>query len=539
MFAPQNQQPNVIDSMSGSMEDWYNAVDEAVKKSEVIPGNYEYTVATSYGNVGKIAEDSSTYFDINCDRFKVVSLDNSFITVEQDLKINVPTQAGVTFRTYYIGYKYAADVIDQYRIYSNTDIVQTQNHARYEWFMMYNSVSDEAKENSDLFATTHKIRTMNPMVPGVYVDLSAINPGKDVYIHLKVRIPVSTFLTLSNLRFFPNWSGKLSIEIYPSYKNLVICPCIPEAAFGNVDFIKLYKKNITKCNVGFVNINMKANNGIHSEDEGNEWTVVEQEFKCNGDECYADKCKIRLATYLLKMDVFNALAAKYIQIPLIFPIQTVQIKDFTDELPENATAAPMHFTTANTLALKHCDAIFTVFRQGEYARTCFFNPMISYQFNVDGKLYPRETCNSIDDERTLNITLDALNLNNSLLTSLGRDLRSSIQPFSPVYHVANGNGKIDNVFTFYNGEDNSNFMIGIPFADSEDFMGGISTSGTVQIELAGDRLAMEDVKELRFKATAICFEDALLKIRAVKPDGRSQIEITNASIEQILAGGAV
>ena len=57
MFAPQNQQPNVIDSMTGSMEEWYNAVDEAVKKSEVIPGNYEYTVATSYGNVGKISED--------------------------------------------------------------------------------------------------------------------------------------------------------------------------------------------------------------------------------------------------------------------------------------------------------------------------------------------------------------------------------------------------------------------------------------------------------------------------------------------------
>ena len=55
MFSVQNQQPNVIDSMSGSMEDWYNAVDEAIKKSEVIPRNYEYTVNTSYGQVGKIS----------------------------------------------------------------------------------------------------------------------------------------------------------------------------------------------------------------------------------------------------------------------------------------------------------------------------------------------------------------------------------------------------------------------------------------------------------------------------------------------------
>lgn len=41
-------------------------------------------------------------------------------------------------------------------------LIQTQNHLRYEWFIMYNSVSDEAKESSDLFATLHKILIMNP-----------------------------------------------------------------------------------------------------------------------------------------------------------------------------------------------------------------------------------------------------------------------------------------------------------------------------------------------------------------------------------------
>ena len=136
MFAPQNQQPNVIDSMNGSMEEWYNAVDEAVKKSEVIPGNYEYTVATSYGNVGPIPEGSSTNFDIACDRFKVISLDNSFITIEQDVQVEIPKQSDASVQTYYIGYKYAADVIDQYRIYSNTDNIYTQNFANYEWFMI-------------------------------------------------------------------------------------------------------------------------------------------------------------------------------------------------------------------------------------------------------------------------------------------------------------------------------------------------------------------------------------------------------------------
>ena len=77
MFAPQYQQPNVIDSMPGSMKEWYNAIDEAVKKSNVIPGNSEYTVATSYGNVGEIHEDSSKKYEVNCDRLKFITIQKS------------------------------------------------------------------------------------------------------------------------------------------------------------------------------------------------------------------------------------------------------------------------------------------------------------------------------------------------------------------------------------------------------------------------------------------------------------------------------
>ena len=427
MFAPQNQQPNVIDSMSGSMEDWYNAVDEAVKKSEVIPGNYEYTVATSYGNVGDIAEGSSTYFDVTCDRFKVISIDNSYITIKQEVAITIPDQSSAVYTDYYIGYKYAADCIDQYRIYSNTDLVQTQNHARYEWFMIYNSVSNEAKENSDLYATLHKIRNRNPMVPGVYINMNGLT-GAKVTVELNLRIPLSAFLTLFNLRFFPNWSGKLSIEVYPSYKNLVIAPVVPEIMLvGDAKLLPLHtttnKSDFIKVNLGFHNINQEMLNLVK---DGTPYDVTEQTFTCTGDAlCKATKCKIRLATYLLKMDIFNALAAKYIQVPLIFPIQTVQIKDFTQVIPDDQDT----FNTANTLALKHCDAMFVVFRKDEHARTCFENPFIEFRFNVDGKFYPREEMTTISDEKFLNHTMDALNINNSLLTSLSKDLRTSLQQF--------------------------------------------------------------------------------------------------------------
>ena len=89
----------------------------------------------------------------------------------------------------------------------------------------------------------------------------------------------------------------------------------------------------------------------------------------------------------------------------------------------------------------------------------------------------------------------------------------------------------------WNGGDNSNFFIGIPFADSEDFMGGLSTTGTVQIELSGDRQVDTAIRGAKYIApVGIYYEDVLLKIRSQKPMGRSQIEITTASIEQILSG---
>ena len=74
----------------------------------------------------------------------------------QNVTITVPSQTGVLYPVYYIGYKMSAMAIDQYSLYSNTDQIQTVTNANFEWFSIYNSINDEAKENSDCFATLHK-----------------------------------------------------------------------------------------------------------------------------------------------------------------------------------------------------------------------------------------------------------------------------------------------------------------------------------------------------------------------------------------------
>ena len=544
MFAPQNQEPDIIDAWSGTLQDWYDSIDNALTVSEIIPGNYEYSTATSYGNVGDINEGDSTFVDVFCDRFKIISLDNSYISLEQEVIIKVPSQKDLVFTEYYIGYKCSADIIDHYRFYSNTDKIQDVHNARYEWFMLYNSLSDEVKNGSDCFATIDKIRNHNPMVPGVYVDLSKITAEKEITVKIPLRIPVAFFLMLFNLRYYPNWAGKLSIEIFPTYQNLVVAPVVSHEAFVE------HKERIetTSYDLGFRNIGEYPSNNIKitvekvttgdgadkKEEEKVVYKAVTQQFV--GMIQVTKNIKIKLAQYMLRMEVFNALSLKYLNVGMLFPIHQVQIRDFTQELPlASKSDVPVRYNTAATIGLTHCDTMFIVFRRSQHSRTCFTNPQITYRVNIGGKFYPNETYQTFDDQRHVNLLLDSLNVNNSLLTSISKDILTSAQPFyHRIVYDAEGKGTDKKC---WNGGDNSNFFIGIPFADSEDFMGGLSTTGTVQIELSGDRQVHTEAKSVKFIApVGIYYEDVLLKIRSQKPMGRSQIEVTTASIEQILSG---
>ena len=544
MFAPQNQEPDIIDAWSGTLQDWYDSIDNALTVSEIIPGNYEYSTATSYGNVGDINEGDSTFVDVFCDRFKIISLDNSFISLEQEVKITVAPCENLEFTEFYIGYKCSADIIDHYRFYSNTDKIQDVHNARYEWFMLYNSLSDEVKNGSDCFATIDKIRNHNPMVPGVYVDLSKITAEKEITVKIPLRIPVAFFLMLFNLRYYPNWAGKLSIEIFPTYQNLVVAPVVSHEAFVE------YKEHIetTSYDLGFRNIGEYPSNNIKKtvekvttgdgadkkEEEKVVYKAVTQQFV--GMIQVTKDIKIKLAQYMLRMEVFNALSLKYLNVGMLFPIHQVQIRDFTQDLPlASKSDVPVRYNTAATIGLTHCDTMFIVFRRSQHSRTCFTNPQITYRVNIGGKFYPNETYQTFDDQRHVNLLLDSLNVNNSLLTSISKDILTSTQPFyHRIVYDAEGKGTDKKC---WNGGDNSNFFIGIPFADSEDFMGGLSTTGTVQIELSGDRQVHTEAKSVKFIApVGIYYEDVLLKIRSQKPMGRSQIEVTTASIEQILSG---
>ncbi len=527
-----NSTPDIMDSINGNITEWYEAVDNVLKKSEIIPGNYEYTINTSYTSDGRFDEGGMTHVDIQADRFKIISLDNSYITVEQEFTIGIPDQVNLTSTEYYIGYKSALDAIDQFRIYSNSDLIQTQNHNHYESFVQYSAISDEAKRNSELYATFEKVQAKQSDVPGVYVKLaSVVTAGKTMKVPLTVRIPVSQFLLLGNLKWFPGFWGKMTLELYPSYKNLVVCPILPtdhptELTTAVSNLVTANGSNI----MGFTQIN-NPTYSIKWVSGNTAYTLAPQTFTCSASQTI--KCHIRLAQYMAQMAVYNDLAMNYMNVPMLFPIQQVVHKDFSGKLSSTASAT---YTCTHTAAINHCNSMFIVFPSSSNSRTVYENPEITYRVNIDGKFYPREDYATHNDVRNMNLFLDATNFNTGSLFSIPDDVYHSIQPYYTL-QTASSSGVLTASRVYDPTIDRSNFSIAVPFTNDDTFQGGLHTGGTVQVEIQGNRQARNQVATYAtLSPAAIYIEDCICKFRAVKPANEPQINITKATVEQIFQG---
>ena len=303
-------------------------------------------------------------------------------------------------------------MFDQYRIYSNGDLVYTQNHQYYESFINYLSLTDSAKENSECYDTLSKTRKRKPNVPGVYVEFSGgQSTALSIIAHLKFKIPITKFMMLANLKWYPGFMGDLTIEIQTTFKNLVIAcvdtPDIMSTIFENTP--SLYPEatliggsptgNSTMVtygnvyNVGnqFVQINNATNNAVYYNNSSNEWITSSQTITASTSTLQT--FQLYTAFYMLKMDVYNALEYNYLQVPLLFPIQTVSNVKFTSALGPGAR------TLQNTATLSHCDTVLVIFPKTLNDRTCFRNLDINIQLNINGKFYPRERYSTIDDPR--------------------------------------------------------------------------------------------------------------------------------------------
>jgi hypothetical protein len=235
------------------------------------------------------------------------------------------------------------------------------------------------------------------------------------------------------------------------------------------------------------------------------------------------------------MDVYNQVLSRFINQPMLFPIQTIISKDFSTSMP-NTSGGPINLTMTN--ALNHCNSMFIVFKKSHDDRTCFENPMIKWQVNIDGKFFPREEYQTYNDHKNMNLFLDATNFNGNGLFSVPNDIYHSLQPFLTVEKYDANGKRADTPTRTFVPKDRSNFAIGIPFCEDDTFQAGIHSGGTVQVELRGSR---SDIFPTMYTTapTGLYVEDCILKLRAVKPSGEPQIASTHATPEQLLSTAVV
>ena len=220
-----------------------------------------------------------------------------------------------------------------------------------------------------------QIKARKSNVPGIYVEF-ADGQSKDLTItaHLKFKIPVSMFMMLANLKWYPGFMGDLTIEVQTTYKNLVVAAVdsygiisglleanpsqYPEADLtggstsGGSTTNQTHEFTYNTVD-GFVQINNAATNGIYYvASSTNAWQLASQTFTAGTSTL--QKFQLYTAFYMVKMDVYNALEYNYLQVPLLFPIQIVSNVKFTSALGSSSS-----MTLQNTATLSHCDTVYS------------------------------------------------------------------------------------------------------------------------------------------------------------------------------------
>jgi hypothetical protein len=213
-------------------------------------------------------------------------------------------------------------------------------------------------------------------------------------------------------------------------------------------------------------------------------------------------------------------------------MQEVRWSDFTQYIHNSGT-----FTPSAQHNFKCTDAAYILMKEDNaISNQRFVNPCIHYQLNIGGHPYPHEPYHTSYDHRHTNQIFDSFNINNSRVTSISEDLRTSLQPFTK-YTDYSATGVATRKYHWSTGDRGRSF-ISIPFCDSNVFQGGLSV-GDVTVTLDGRRMASDVVPQ---KLAAIKYHnfvlvttnDRIMIIRNHKPDGLKQVEITTFSFDELM-----
>ena len=509
---------NAYDLLDGSVSAFYADVDEAIVASEVVKGQYRMTINPAYNAPNPVDSNSFTTVGLTQSGPMVVDLENSYITTEVELDLEFPGKtkykrpadaaAASHAAGFFIGWKSSIEAVERYDIMVNSTPIYTQSFCGEESFVQYQVINDLVKNTSPfIYSTYENVIQMSPCVAGTYVVFNppqATTGGSPITdndisslkkIKIPIKIPVSNFLILKNLKYLLSWMGKWEIRLYFSPQNLVVLP-IPHDMLQKCIGVSsdITAQNRCRCPLShnFCQIDETfkfVNNTAPTNADAIDWQVhCSKMTLCN--------VEMNTAQFQLRMDILEMLKQKYLsEKPLTFPVSTIQVARFTGppSTTPSATEKEKPLNIVLCQAINNCDTLFVLpFRASTQHTTCTDPFVESLQLHAgEYGSYPTQPFHTyaklnMQNIRFVNAVADALNVNASELCSFSRDVART---FMPTTFYQDETGSVD--LYLYNGPggnygDRTNFFIPFPFSTDDDFQGGLSSpSSNINFKLTG------------------------------------------------------
>lgn len=483
MLNPQSRTTNALELIDGSITEYYELIDSALKPSEVNPARYNTTTSPSYQNQCPCLQGSFTTVDIGCADPYVVLLEKSFITptVEFDIAPDIAHQCasenpGENPQVYFVGWKRSLDVAYRYDILYNGREITSQTYNGEESFVIQSIMKDDVREKRPNQLTSYKnASSFNRDVCGTYFLLA--NTSSATHIVIPVKITLADFPLFAQFCYLQGWMGNWSIRLFPDQRNLVTCQVDPAYTVGNKAALTGAPDAYTH---EFVQIGDTFKGITNYESSTKKITVSPLHFTVTNYQFRS--CEINLTTQMMYRPIYDQIMAKYMAKPLQIPFLKFVFGRFSQAM----TNSQMNSVFSGVI--KCCESMFLIPFIDDNHHTVCKNPGFKQLYANIGSYgnYPQNPFDTIPNGsnpasyvRFVNMTNDALGLEYSPIISMNESLSNSIHG-AIVPYIKNIAGTRSNESLIVK-TDATDFLIGFPFADEADFQGGLTTQGNVNI----------------------------------------------------------
>lgn len=483
MLNPQSRTTNALELIDGSISEYYELIDSALKPSEVNPARYNTTTSPSYQNQCPCPQGSFTTVDIGCADPYLVLLEKSFITPTVEFDITPSVLHSCTSgspssnpQVYFVGWKRSLDVVYKYEILYNGRPLIDQTYNGEESFVIQTIMKDDVREKRPNQLTNYRnASSLNRDVCGTYFLLS--NTKAATHISVPVKITIADFPIFTQFCYLQGWMGNWSIRLFPDSRNIITCQIDPKYTVGSDVILKSgssdYTHEFVQIGDSFIGITNYASSTKEITTSTVSFTVSNYQFR---------SCEINLTTQMMYRPVYEQIMAKYMSKPLQIPFLSFNFGRFSQAMKNT------QMNSVFSGVVKCCESMFLIPFVDDNHHTICKNPSFKQLYANVGSYgnYPQnpvDTSPNGDNPasfiRFINMTNDALGLEYSPIISMNESLSNSLHAgVTPI--TVNNLGTVSSA-TVSTKSDATDFLIGFPFADEADFQGGLTTQGNVNI----------------------------------------------------------